>query len=590
MKTCKVFIVCSMFLAISFAPAFTNTSIGSPDVSLPFFGGRQSPGDIIGYTWYEFQANGSFGQRIDVDDLRQAHIVWMKMDAGGTNRYIAWNFRYSNGAYYGEIPATPSWSGYGQMDITRDLDSSMQRTVIAYHFNPGAGYYSWIDIDAGNGCGAWPNTPGTPIIACHIWPYIAVANNNNFILATGDNGGNMHHLYVGIDEGVTWIYIAGFDSCATLSQFVRASEKRDTNKVVFVHTQFITDSVAGGQLDNDVFYKISDDGGINWGPHTNITNYQPFDSVRAYCSTNALFDDNDHLHIAWAGRKVDSAGYYQASKIFHWDEFNDTITVVNSPSIHYNEPGGWWIEGSAGSFGASHMPADQPQVVFDTSTNFLYCLWHGNDDTTDVSAAGYFNGELYGAYSTDYGITWSDYVNLTNTRSPGAGPGYCYDEGYMTACPKVVTDSIFITYIEDKDAGAYVNTEGVETENPVRCWVFSTGLIRTGIEEEQAIIPKFQEPRLNISPNPFIKSIVIDFSIGLRAKGIGYNAEGIELRIYDATGRVVFVFPRTTPYALHSTVIWTGTDQIGHKLPAGIYFVELNTGDEIISKKVIKLK
>ena len=152
---------------------------------IPYLGGRQSPGDQIGMTWYEFQANGSYGQRLDVDDLRQAHIVWMWRDAVAANRYIAWNFRYSDGSYYGETQASISWSGYAQMDITRDLDPSMQRTVIAYHYNPGSGYYSWVIIDGGNGWGAF-NQPGSPLVDGHLWPYIAVANNNNFIVATGD--------------------------------------------------------------------------------------------------------------------------------------------------------------------------------------------------------------------------------------------------------------------------------------------------------------------------------------------------------------------------------------------------------------------
>ncbi len=549
--------------------------------ALPFIQGR-GPGDQIGITWYDLQAPGSYGQRIDVDDLRQAHIVWTKMDAGQTTRYGAWNFRYSNGSYYGETQVSNSWSGYVQMDITRDLDPYMQRTVIAYHFNPGSGYYSYIDIDGGNGWGSLPNNPKSIEISDHIWPYIAVANNNNFILATGDYSGNMHHLYLTTDEGISWSYIGGFDSCATLSQFVRASEKRDTNKVAFVHTQFITDTIAGGQIDNDVWYVLSDDGGVIWGPHINITNYQPGDTMRAYCDVNAVFDDNDYLHIVWAGRKIDSAGnYYEASKIFHWDEFNDTITIVNSPSIYYNEPGGWWIEGSIGDFGAWGLPANHPQLVSDTTNGYLYCLWHGNDDTTDVSAAGFFNGEFYGAYSSDYGITWSDYVNLTNTRTPGVGAGACDDEDYMTACPKVVTDSIFITYIEDKDAGSYVHNEGIATENPVYCWVFWTGLIRTGVDEHTS--EPLPATDLSISPNPFREKVCI-------AYGVGSNAKDINLHIYDASGRLIKSFLRTTPYSLHSTLSWDGSDQRGHKLPAGVYFVELNTGDDIISRKVIKLK
>ena len=586
-------------------------SIGTENAyskTLPFIQGR-GPGDQIGTTCCDYQANGSFGQRIDVDDLRQAHIVWMWMDyPGQTTRYCAWNLRYADGTYYGEIQASPSWSGYVQMDITRDLDPYDQRTVIAYHFNPGAGYYSWIDIDAGNGWGAWGGNMNSPEVAEHIWPYVAVANNNNFILATGDQTGDSLHLYLTTDEGESWSYIGGFDSCTTLSQFVRASEKRDTNKVAFVHTQFITDTIAGGQMDNDVWYVLSDDGGITWGLHTNITNYQPGDTVRAYCDVNAIFDDNDYLHIVWAGRRVDSAGYWQASKIFHWDEFNDTITVVNSPSIYYNEPGGWWIEGSAGGVGAWRMPVDHPQLVSDTTNGYLYCLWHGNDDTTDVSAGGFFNGEFYGAYSSDYGITWSDYVNLTNTRTPGAGPGYCDDEDYMTACPKVVTDSIFITYIEDKDAGNYTCNEGIATENPVYCWVFWTGLIRTGIEEQNTVMP--YNLSLSCTPNPFSKLINISFGIrhpdrithssygtgrvpsqGDENPRLSDGTESIELRIYDSCGRLVKDFSLPTAYCLVPTTIkWSGTDQAGHPVPAGVYFVELTAGDEIITRKVVKLK
>jgi hypothetical protein len=564
-------------------------SIGTENAyskALPFIQGR-GPGDQIGTTCYDYQANGSFGQRIDVDDLRQAHIDWMWQDyPGQTTRYCAWNFRYSNGAYYGEVQASNSWSGYVQMDITRDLDPNMQRTVIAYHWNAGPGYYSWIDIDAGNGWGAWGSSVTSPEVAEHIWPYVAVANNNNIILACGGQTGDSLHLYLTTNEGITWSYVLSFDSCATLSQFVRASEKRDTNKVAFVHTQFITDTIAGGQMDNDVWYVLSDDGGVTWGPHINITNYQPSDTVRAYCDVNAVFDDNDYLHIVWAGRRVDSAGYYQASKIFHWDEFNDTITVVNSPSIYYNEPGGWWIEGAAGGVGARRMPVDHPQLVSDTTNGYLYCLWHGNDDTTDVSAGGFFNGEFYAAYSSDYGITWSDYVNLTNTRTPGAGPGYCDDEDYMTACPKVVTDSIFITYVEDKDAGAGVATtpEGELTENPVRCWVFWTGLIRTGVEEDQASSSKFQEPILQIIPNPFSKLINISF-------GIGQRAEGQTLKIFDASGRLIKDFFLPTAYSsVPTTIKWSGTDRFDRPVPAGVYFVELTGGDESITEKVIKLR
>lgn len=547
---------------------------------IPHFDMQQYWGDIIGTTYYDYQANGSFGQRIMVDKNDQAHINWMKMDGGQVNRYCAWNARYVDSTYYGETQASPSWSGYVQLDITRDTNPDEQRTVIAYNYNPGPARYSWIDIDAGQIWGAWPNNPRSPEVAEHIWPYIAVANNNNIIMATGDYNENMLHLYVTIDQGSTWTFVTDIDSCATLSQFLRSSLNPGSNKVVFVWTQFITDTVSAGQLDNDVYYMLSNDGGVTWDTPVNVTSYQPSDSVRAYCNVNAVFDRADNLHIAWAGRKV-TDNYYQASKIFHWCESSNTITVVSQPSNYYNEPGGWWINVTgAGDFGAWRMPADQPQLMLDRQYNsYIYCFWHGNDDYNDYSAGGFINGEFFTSRSTDNGITWSDYFNLTNTRSPGAAPGACMDEDYMTLYPNgsigFVWHDFAFTYIEDKDAGAYIHSEGSLTENPVRCY-FSLW----GVHEEQLSL--VTPTKLKIYPNPFSRQLTIYLNTE-------QHDQAEVLKIYDITGRLIRQFNDLFVQS-GNNIIWDGKDISGQSVPAGVYFVRLESGDCTQTKKVIKLK
>jgi len=538
-----------------------------------------SPGDVIGTTWYDWLA---YGQRLVVDDYNQAHIDWMKMNAGQSQRYCAWNARYANGSYYGETQASPSWSGYVQIDVTQDANPDDQRTVIAFHWNEGAGYYSWIDIDAGNLWGVWGSNVSSPEVATHIWPKICVASNNNIIIVTGNQDYDTHHMYLTTDMGGTWTWLADIDSCATLSHFVRASRNPGSNKVVFVHTQFITDTVASGQFDNDVYYMLSTDGGVTFGPHTNITNYQYSDSVRALCNVTSIFDNEDNIHIFWTGHKVTNGNYSNETKIFHWDTLADTITVVSGPNPGF--PGGWW-----GS-GAGYLRADEPQAAIDPTTGWFYCLWCGSIDPSDTSATGAANGEIFGTFSTDNGQTWSEYVNLTNTHSPGAPPGECESEGRVSCNPIVIDDSLYITYLEDKDSGSHGTTE-----NPIYCWVFWVGILRTGIEEDQASSSKFQEPILQIIPNPFSKLINISFGIGHPDRithssyGTG-RAQGMELRILDATGRVVYDFPRITQYALRHMLSWPGTDQTGHLVPAGVYFVELSAGDKIITRKVVRLR
>jgi len=572
----RLIVVVGMTMVLGFAvtPRIADTQacakiIGDITVNcrpIPYLGDSRGPGDQIGTTWYDYQANGSFGQRIDVDGYGQAHIDWMKMDGAQTQRFCAWNARYTDGSYYGETQGCWSWTGYVQLDITRDADPNDQRTVIDFH-EFGAQYYSWIDIDGGNLWGSWSNDPKNIGVLNHVWPRVAVANNGNIVVATGDYSGNFHHLYVSTDNGNSWISILDIDSCACLSQHVRASENSGSNKVVFVNTSYITDSLASGQLDNNVYYMLSTDGGVTWGARTNLTNYQPSDSVRAYCSVNAVFDNNDNLHITWAGRRV-TDNYYDASNIFHWDEVSGNTTIVNSPSIYYTND--WWIAATGGGdYGGWRMPADQSQMIVDANGD-LYCLWHGNDDYNDYAADGFINGEFYGAISYDNGATWTDYRNLTGTRSPGAGAGACDDEDYMTACPRIVNDSIFLTYVEDKDAGGWPQTEGALTDNPVRCWVFDKSYV--GIDEGQQNVPQYT--RLSLYPNPSVRSSVLSYEL--------VHGGDVRVGLYDASGRLVDVLER----AYRSAGLYT-FDINTTEFANGTYFIVLDTPFEKLSRSLV---
>jgi hypothetical protein len=97
-------------------------------------------------------------------------------------------------------------------------------------------------------------------------------------------------------------------------------------------------------------------------------------------------------------------------------------------------------------------------------------------------------------------------------------------------------------------------------------------------------------PSLSIYPNPSSGKIMIHYA--LSSKHYAQNNEKVPtICIYDATGRVVKTFSLPTAYSLVSTVIsWDGTDDFGHNVPAGIYFVQLNTPDKKETEKIILLR
>ncbi|MBA7706452.1 hypothetical protein ES703_115306 [subsurface metagenome] len=82
-------------------------------------------------------------------------------------------------------------------------------------------------------------------------------------------------------------------------------------------------------------------------------------------------------------------------------------------------------------------------------------------------------------------------------------------------------------------------------------------------------------------PNPFRDRINITYSKG-------QSAEGIELKIYDVSGRLVKDFSRLTLDAQRPTLLsWNGKDNTGNALAPGVYFISEKNSDILV--KVVKL-
>lgn len=101
--------------------------------------------------------------------------------------------------------------------------------------------------------------------------------------------------------------------------------------------------------------------------------------------------------------------------------------------------------------------------------------------------------------------------------------------------------------------------------------------------------PQFENDnlKLRVFPNPFRNQCVFHYALSTMhyAENVG---QGFGLAIYDITGRLVKQFNHLTDY--QSSILWDGTDNLGRRLPAGIYFVEMSLGTKQVSKKVIKIK
>jgi len=83
-------------------------------------------------------------------------------------------------------------------------------------------------------------------------------------------------------------------------------------------------------------------------------------------------------------------------------------------------------------------------------------------------------------------------------------------------------------------------------------------------------------------PNPFNPTTIIPYDLP--------EASKVSLKIYNILGQEVYNWNFRLQEAGKYQVAWDGTNNQGVPVGSGLYFVKLNAGDYICSKKMILLR
>jgi hypothetical protein len=124
--------------------------------------------------------------------------------------------------------------------------------------------------------------------------------------------------------------------------------------------------------------------------------------------------------------------------------------------------------------------------------------------------------------------------------------------------------------------------EPITDQFALRYTTYAPGQI-PGVEENYGHTSGISKPALMIYPNPFSKLMHIKFQAPS-------SKNQVTLNIYDAAGRLVRSIPIINLCNPNKSVVsvgWDGTDDSGHKVSSGIYFVTLETEGFKETKKVI---
>ncbi|HEC79117.1 MAG TPA: T9SS type A sorting domain-containing protein [candidate division WOR-3 bacterium] len=85
-----------------------------------------------------------------------------------------------------------------------------------------------------------------------------------------------------------------------------------------------------------------------------------------------------------------------------------------------------------------------------------------------------------------------------------------------------------------------------------------------------------------VYPNPVVKRLTIEYQLA--------SSADVSLCVYDAVGRLVRTVVRGAAAPGYYTALWDGRDDLGRRVPAGVYFVRFETDDYSRTQKAILIK
>jgi hypothetical protein len=107
----------------------------------------------------------------------------------------------------------------------------------------------------------------------------------------------------------------------------------------------------------------------------------------------------------------------------------------------------------------------------------------------------------------------------------------------------------------------------------------STDSSLQALAQLQSIAPVFVFALHGARPNPFAGETTIEYSLAHPARAA--------LRLYNVAGRLIRTLVDGQRPAGPASIVWNGTDNRGNRVGAGVYFAQLESGDNRTNRKMI---
>lgn len=284
-----------------------------------------------------------------------------------------------------------------------------------------------------------------------------------------------------------------------------------------------------------------------------------------YIITGYTFNDATYSDL-WL-LKTDSLGDTLWTKRYGGPSSDDGCSVQETSD------GGYIITGRTSSFGAGMI--DVWLLRTDASGDTLWTKTYGGTDhdrghcVRIMPDSGYIifgDTRSYGAGSYDAWLIRTDKDGYVLWQWIYGGT----EQDYGWRC-RLTSDQGFILL-----GGTFSFGAGAQDLMLIRLDTEPVGI-------DEYISGTLDKNQIEVYPNPFTNSINIRLSSPLE------SSQG-SVQVYNVLGRKIKDIPITQESPLSSELSWDGRDDMGNRVPSGIYFLNIYSNAIIITKEIILLR
>jgi hypothetical protein len=193
----------------------------------------------------------------------------------------------------------------------------------------------------------------------------------------------------------------------------------------------------------------------------------------------------------------------------------------------------------------------------------MYFLWSDNSHSIPANDSS----DIFFKWSTDFGITWLDFSNVSDNSSNSLRPRICYEINGPLPAPWLDITIFWYDYAEGtseifaRRANHLISS--VEISNEINSFILKQNY-----------------------PNPFNPSTKIKYTIPLNVKR---EMSNVVLKVFDILGNEVATLVNEEKPAGSYEVEFRSTG-VSHQLASGIYFYQLKAGSFLETKKMVLIR